>query len=1132
MPNVGYATLQVIPSVRGIADDIRRQLVAPMEDAGQDAGEAAGGGLKDKLKLGAAAAGVAAGAVLAAGIVEAMDQANITSTLQAQLGATGEDASKYGKLAGQLYSKGITENFQQGADVIRAVVNAGLAPPDATIKQLESISTKMTDVANTFGTDLSMQTQAVSALMKNNLAPSAEGALDIITVGMQKLGPNAEDLLETFQEYPVQLRKLGLDAKTSLGLFSQGLKAGARDTDIIADAFKEFSIRSIDMSAGSREAYKALGLNAAEMEAQIGKGGESARKGLDTVLDRLREMHDPVKREAAAVGLFGTQAEDLGAALFALDPSSAVKGLGKVKGAAGELAATLHSGPAHEIEVFKRSLQQGFVEFIGGQVLPVVTELGLFLNRDVVPPLKVLGSVVGAILVPALVGLLTVGAAVVGWLRDMGVWLAPLAIAIIGVTIAVNAQAIALGLLTAVMTVYSALARGVAAVTRVWAGAQALLNAVMSANPIILVVTAIVALGVALVIAYKKSETFRAIVQGAWEAIQTAALWAWTNVLKPVFEGIVAAARVAGAIFMWLWRNAISPAVGFITTALKILFVVAAVVVIGPIILWVKLLGAIFKWLWTNAISPVVGWIVAGLKLLWESVKIQFGLIRAGVRAVATAFTWLWANVIKPTFAVIVAGAKLFWAGLKIQFNLLRTYILGPLATTFRVLYNGVIKPVFAGVVATIKFAWDKGIRPTFDLVKRGVGAVQSAFRTAVSAIGKIWDGLRSATRRPVQFVIDTVYNNGIRAVWNKVAGFVGLKKLDALQFSGGGYTGPGGTLTPAGIVHAGEFVTRKTSTTRLEREHPGALDYINRTGRLPGYDKGGIVGDVIGGLTGAAKRVGGAVMSGLDFIADPGRMWDKATSFIKDKLKSIGESQWAQAVGQVPLKMLRALKDKIVSSAKGLLGNWGGGAASVASALQFARLQRGKPYGWGAVGPSAYDCSGLMGAIQGVISGQSPYVRRWATGLFGGGRAPAGWVRNLAAPFRIGITNAGVGHTAGTLMGVNVESRGGRGVLVGPGARGYNSPLFSSWYGYAPSMRASHDEGGWLRPGWNYNGLRKPEAVLSPPQWDIAKSAIAQAATPGRTINIYPRKSVIDRSDLQLIQRQEDAADRVGRPR
>lgn len=83
MPSVGYAVLQIIPSVRGIGDELRRQLVAPAGDAGGDAGEAAGGGLKDKLKLGAAAAGVAAGALLVAGLSEAMEQADLTRTLQA-----------------------------------------------------------------------------------------------------------------------------------------------------------------------------------------------------------------------------------------------------------------------------------------------------------------------------------------------------------------------------------------------------------------------------------------------------------------------------------------------------------------------------------------------------------------------------------------------------------------------------------------------------------------------------------------------------------------------------------------------------------------------------------------------------------------------------------------------------------------------------------------------------------------------------------------------------------------------------------------------------------------------------------------------------------------------------------------
>ncbi len=63
----------------------------------------------------------------------------------------------------------------------------------------------------------------------------------------------------------------------------------------------------------------------------------------------------------------------------------------------------------------------------------------------------------------------------------------------------------------------------VAAASKAWAAAQWLLNAAMSANPIGLVVVAVAGLVAAFVIAWKKSETFRRIVTGAWEGIKRSA---------------------------------------------------------------------------------------------------------------------------------------------------------------------------------------------------------------------------------------------------------------------------------------------------------------------------------------------------------------------------------------------------------------------------------------------------------------------------------------------------------------------------------------------------------------------------------------------------------------------------------
>jgi phage-related minor tail protein len=245
VPSVGYATLQVIPSVRGISDDIRRQLVGPAGDAGGQAGQAAGNSLTDKLKVGAAAAGVAAGALLVKGLMDAMGQANVTSTLQAQLGTSNKVAAQQGKLAGKLYSSGVTDSFESAADAIKSVMQSGLAPPGTTTKQLESIATKASDVANVFDQDLGGVTNAVSQMMRTGLAKNATQAFDLITKGFQRGADKGGDLLDTINEYGTSFRTLGLDGKEALGLLSQGLKGGARDADQVADALKEFSLVAV-----------------------------------------------------------------------------------------------------------------------------------------------------------------------------------------------------------------------------------------------------------------------------------------------------------------------------------------------------------------------------------------------------------------------------------------------------------------------------------------------------------------------------------------------------------------------------------------------------------------------------------------------------------------------------------------------------------------------------------------------------------------------------------------------------------------------------------------------------------------------------------------------------------------------
>lgn len=398
---VGVAYVRLVPSMRGFGPEAARAMNDATTGPAGDAGDAAGGRFSGAFATAMAGGGLLAGAALIGGITQALDQGKITAKLGAQLGATPAEAEKYGKVAGQLYAKGVTTDFQAAADAIKATMSAGLAPPDATNAQLESIATKVSDVATTFDLDLGQSANAVGQMMKTKLAPDAKGALDVITRGMQVMGPRADDLMDTFNEYSVQFKNMGFSAEMATGILAQGMKAGARDTDLVADTVKEFSIEAVAGGERVKTGFESLGLNADEMVKKFAAGGPAAAGAFDTVLDKLRGIEDPAKRNAVAIELFGTKAEDMGDALFALDPSKAVATLGKVEGASGKLGDSLRDNAGAQLTAFTRGIQQGFVEILGGQVIPALMDFGQWMKENQTT-VKVLAGVIGGAMVTAL----------------------------------------------------------------------------------------------------------------------------------------------------------------------------------------------------------------------------------------------------------------------------------------------------------------------------------------------------------------------------------------------------------------------------------------------------------------------------------------------------------------------------------------------------------------------------------------------------------------------------------------------------------------------------------------------------------------------------------------------------------
>ncbi|WP_327304734.1 phage tail tape measure protein [Streptomyces sp. NBC_01298] len=399
---VGMGYVSIVPEIEGFAGELDRAVTGPAESAGQEAGQTAGEGFTGKmggiLKGGLAAVGIAAAAVLAKGFMDALDQTAINGKIQAQLGSTPAEAARYGKAAGQLYAHGVGESVAEAADAISGVMRAGILPPDATNAQIEAITGKVKNLSDTFELDLGQTSNAVGQMLKNGLAKDGAEALDILTAGMQKMGPRADDMADTFNEYSTKFRDLGLSAADAMGLMSQGMLAGARDTDTVADALKEFQIRATDGSKASTDAYVAIGLNAAEMTKKIARGGPEAKAGLQQVLDGLKAIKDPAERSAASVGLFGTKSEDLGQALYALDPKTAVKAMGDTAGAADKMADALHNNASAKIEQFKRTAEVAVTNFIGDKVLPPLISFASTAKDVLGPALGTARDVVGGFL--------------------------------------------------------------------------------------------------------------------------------------------------------------------------------------------------------------------------------------------------------------------------------------------------------------------------------------------------------------------------------------------------------------------------------------------------------------------------------------------------------------------------------------------------------------------------------------------------------------------------------------------------------------------------------------------------------------------------------------------------------------
>lgn len=522
-------------------------------------------------------------------------------------------------------------------------------------------------------------------------------------------------------------------------------------------------------------------------------------------------------------------------------------------------------------------------------------------------------------------------------------------------TTALSAQAgaaLAAGAATAKATIA---AKASAAASKIMAAGVWLVNIAMRANPIGIVITAITALIAIIVVAYKKNETFRKIVDAVWNGIKTAIKFAWERVIKPAFEAI---------------RN-------FIVNTL------------GPKILWFH------------------------------------------------------NNIVRPTFDKVGK---------------------------------------FIGAVVRI-------VKGHFDfMVKLVTQTIPNAFKNGVAAIGRFWDKVKEIAKKPIAFVVNTVYNNGIARVWNWIADKTGLGRIPLIQgFARGGIL-PGysrkddqlimarsgeGILVPeavkalgAGFIHQTNAAARNGGPRNVAK----VLGFAGDPGGLgiPGFQEGGVVGWVKGFFAKAKNFFLDGLIKAIKGVTDP---------LLRLSQNTIAKNGFGSMIHGAVSRIISAVIDKLKSYETELGGGGGIGA------VRAARSQLGVPYSWGGGGlggPSygiqhganirGFDCSGLT---------------EYAWGKASGGKSIGGTtyeqlrrMKRISGPRPGAVGQPHIGHTyIATEKGGLIEAP-----YTGARVREVGMRHTPTWLW--PAFK--FDQGGIMEPGMTgVNLTREPEAVFTKRQFE-----------------------------------------------
>ncbi|WP_432159001.1 peptidoglycan DD-metalloendopeptidase family protein, partial [Streptomyces sp. bgisy153] len=848
---VGAFALAAVPAIKGVTDAIQAKSAAEKESS------------------------------------RATDNSSASSTKAAQSALQLANAQAALRNAQRQAAQSIADANRQVEDAERSLVDAKRAARDAedaltqarrdARQELRSLQDELLDgVLNEREATLRVA-EAREELARVTADPEAT---DLQRRRAQLSVDEAVRALDKQREKQAELKRSVEDATKAGVDGNKGVKAAAQrvadaqrkvqdQTRAVADAQRKAAtaqVQAAESIASAERGLQSARLSSADTTVKTARATDTYREALAKLTPEQRKLFDAIAGPKGLKSAFSDWARQLSPDVVPL-LTRAVAGAARVLPALSPLVREAAAGVSQLQDAASADLKepfwQGFKRDIEGSAKPAVVGLGVAFGNT----LKGMAGIVDAFL-PHMDGISSRMQTITGRFANWGASLkgsaefenfldyASATGPIVAETIGdIFSAALEVGKALSpisgpLLTVIGAIAEGIAVVAenapwliqavygivlavKAWVIIQWALNAALTANPIGLIVAAVAALVAGVVLAYKNVGWFRTAVDASWKAIRVATDWLWTRALKPFFDWF-------SGIVVWLWEKIIKPYIGFM---------------IGY---W-KLVGDVILWLWRVIISPTIDLVIDSFKLLADVVG------------------WLWTGIFSPIFGFI--GALIAWWYKNIVLTYFKSVIEGvkALGSQFEWLYVKAIKPAIDGIVAVAKWAWEKGIKPAFDQIKSAAKLVGDAFGDARNVVKKHWYEVAQIAAKPVNFIIKWVYNNGIKAVFDKVAGFVGMdplpkgpKLLDENPkfLAAGGTVGPWGPATPM-KVNRPTAIVGEGDPRYPEFVIPTDPKYRGRAKAL--WQAAGTQlledGGILGGIWDFTKdTIGGAVSKGIDW--------------------------------------------------------------------------------------------------------------------------------------------------------------------------------------------------------------------------------------------------------------------------